>query len=121
MNVPLRIKVQQSENLTDENFEVFFNRFIIDSTFQISRINFPIKTIQLDTENLKEDTLEFNQSNYHFNKIDKQSKYYKIEKVIASDSAKVSLKGIDNGIYLEFFFSKKNGNWKLNTWNDSST
>jgi len=120
-NESLKPKIKETEKIKDEDFEVFLDKFNSDSTFQTSRINFPIKTIQLDTENLKENTIEYNQSNYHLSKIDKQSKYYKIEKVIMSDSAKVYLKGIDNGIYIEFFFFKKNGIWKLDTWNDLST
>lgn len=120
-HVVLTSKVQKREIANEEDFDIFLDRFNTDSSFQISRVNFPVKVVEFNTEKLTEDTLILNQTNYHFNQINKKSKDYTIEKVIASDSAEVLLKGIDNGIYREFFFSKKNGIWKLNTWNDLST
>jgi hypothetical protein len=33
----------------------------------------------------------------------------------------IEIRGIDNGIIMDFFFEKKNGKWILVTWIDSST
>lgn len=117
----LKIEIKKSDIIQDEDFENFFERFNNDSIFQVSRVDFPIKVIELDTDNLKEDTLELNQTNYYFQEIAKESRDYNIEKSISKDSTKIILKGIDNGIYKEIFFFMDNGKWKLKTWSDLST
>ena len=52
-----RIKedVNTSENI-DEDFNIFLEKFNRDSIFQISRINFPLKVIERNDENLLEET-----------------------------------------------------------------
>jgi len=105
----------------DEKFNDFFIRFSSDSTFQSSRVHFPIRVMELNTEKLSDETIILNKNNYYFQNIDLKSKDYKINEEVKNDSAKVTLKGIENGIFMEIFFYKKNGIWWLKTWNNFST
>jgi hypothetical protein len=36
------------------------------------------------------------------------------------NKAVVEIRGVDNGIYSDFYFEKINGKWHLKSWNDSS-
>ena len=106
---------------TEESFDTFFIKFAKDSIFQSSRINFPIKVVELDSENLIEQTITLTKDNYYFQNIKFDSKDYEIQKEVKNSSAKVILKGIENGIFMEMFFIKTNQKWNLKTWNNFST
>lgn len=48
----MREKYFLSPILSDEEFEFFHKKFLSDPTFQIARIRFPLKGIQLDSDNV---------------------------------------------------------------------
>jgi hypothetical protein len=117
------------EGKSDEDFNTFLKKFNQDSIFQISRIKFPLKVNESDPDQDYE-TIEriiqlkdFTKLNFEYPKdalnkdYDRYTRNIKIEK----DSAVIEIRGIENGIHSDIIFEKKNGKWKLKTWNDQST
>jgi len=117
--------VNKLPNNVDLKFETFLKHFNSDSLFQISRIDFPLKGKELDEEDGKEITV--NKSEFRkldFNEPQKDSSdtnRYELKIKVDGNKAIVETRGIDNGIYIDTYFEKKEGKWKLVTWIDSST
>ena len=109
----------------DSKFEKFIEYFNKDSLFQVSRIDFPLKVRAFDED--KEIETVITKSDFrmlHFgDKSAKTREYDKYEETIKVNGNKAVIKtrGIDNGIFIDIYFEKKNGTWKLLTWVDSST
>lgn len=116
--------IQKAENPSD--FYKFLDKFNTDSIFQIGHINFPIKYTIIDIEDKKETDwikeqdwtmLVLKNSDYVVNRnIDAYEQFVEIEE----NSAIVKLRGIENGIRIDFIFEKHNGIWILKEWIDSS-
>jgi hypothetical protein len=120
--------IKNQENI-DASFEIFIEHFNKDSTFQISRIAFPLKLIEPDWE--KEGELverrvqrsEFRKLDFSYDKsmptreFDKYEQRVKVKK----DKAVIEIRGIDNGIMSDSFFEKRNGKWTLVSIIDKST
>jgi hypothetical protein len=109
----------------DQHFETFIKYFSSDSLFQVSRIDFPLKGKELDEEDEKE--IIINKSAFRkldFNKDFKNSNgtdRYELKMKVNGNKATVETRGIDNGIYIDTYFEKKDGKWKLVSWVNSST
>ena len=114
-------------NLINEDFNDFLEKFSKDSIFQLSRIDFPLRVSELnddyqviETLVQKEDYLIFDFSINNVGPVKKTDNYF--QKVIVNEKdAKLEIRGIDNGIYLDIFFERIEGKWKLKTWKDSTT
>jgi hypothetical protein len=112
-----------------EDFNVFINRFKSDSTFQHSRIQFPL------TQEFGSDVLEaehiirriespdwrFLPLHYDESFARRELDAYKEVIIIEKNSARLMHHGIDNGIHIEFIFESIEGHWYLIRWNDFST
>jgi hypothetical protein len=61
--------------------------------------------------------LKFGDSTAATREFDKYEEKIKVK----GNKATIETRGIDNGIYIDIFFEKSNGKWKLRTWVDSST
>ncbi|WP_316632922.1 DUF4348 domain-containing protein [uncultured Flavobacterium sp.] len=127
---------KQTPKVIDENFEVFLDKFNRDSVFQISRVKFPLKVKEIDLETMAE--LDKNRSDFKEITILK-SKYTKLDFTYPKDALTrefdrytqkiktknnitiVEIRGVDNGIYSDFYFEKINGKWFLKTWKEQST
>ncbi len=112
----------------DLDFNVFFEHFNKDSVFQISRVQFPILVKVLNDENFEIVEKQILSKSYKivdlsFDENSEARKYneYSQETIIKKNSAKILIRGIDNGIHCDFEFKKINGIWKLITWSDLST
>ncbi len=123
---PLK-KENIESNLSNEDFNDFLEKFSKDSVFQLSRIDFPLKVSELnddyqvvETIVRKEDYSIFNFSVNKAGEIKKTDTYFQNE-IVSRNYAKLEIRGIDNGIYLDIFFERVEGKWKLKTWTDSST
>ena len=109
----------------DSKFETFIEYFNKDSLFQISRIDFPLK-VKASDQNEEIETI-INRSDFQMlnfgNKSAKTREFDKYEEIIKVNGNKaiIETRGIDNGIFIDIYFEKKNGKWKLLTWVDSST
>ncbi|MBS7253944.1 DUF4348 domain-containing protein [Flavobacterium branchiicola] len=112
----------QNSDTTKEDFNSFFNKFNSDSKFQLSRVIFPLNVKQ-NNDDLELENFTVSKEKYsvlHLNK--KASKIDYTQKVILHKSkAVIQLRGIDNGIYIDYIFELKNNIWELKTWSDMST
>lgn len=106
----------------NENFYDFLEKFSTDRIFQLKRIAFPVKAVVSDVADegmiLKEETIQKQEwehldltydSTYQTRDCDQYSQ----EVLFKLDSAIVELRGIDNGIYANYFFKRKEGQWYL--------
>jgi Domain of unknown function (DUF4348) len=112
----------------DDDFKVFLDYFSKDSVFQISRINFPLKVKEIDENNMLESIekiiqkKDYTKLDFEYPKDALTREYDRYSQEIKTDKNKtvIEIRGIDNGIYSDFFFEKLNGKWFLKSWNDTS-
>lgn len=120
-------KVIVDTDIVNENFNDFLEKFSKDSIFQISRIDFPLRVSQLDDDYQPMDKIivKENFSIIDFSKENsgnfKETDNYFQKSILKDNQAKLEIRGIDNGIYLDVFFERIKGKWKLKAWTDSST
>ncbi|MEW7280571.1 hypothetical protein ABW636_18440 [Aquimarina sp. 2201CG1-2-11] len=115
-------------NDVDVEFKTFFRFFNKDSAFQISRIDFPLKIMEMNGEMSDLEPRIIELKDYRiidltYDKSIKNKEYdaYTQQIILNDSKAKVELRGIDNGIHNDFEFEKIDGKWKMITWTDSST
>jgi len=114
------------KNVQGENFDDFFNKFRSDSLFQIERVKFPLPLVTWDIDdNLA--TEEIDRENWRHLRLEYKNEFgtreidaYTQETKIYADSAKIELRGIDNGIHVDYVFNKVDGQWTLTTERDYS-
>ena len=112
----------------DNNFNNFIDEFSIDSTFQVSRTKFPLKIKWYDIDNDRDSIIYKDSSSFElmdFGKKKSKGQYDQWEQKIVVDknntSATIEVRGIDNGIMVDYLFEKINGTWMLIEIDDSST
>lgn len=114
-------------SLDGEDFHDFFARFKEDSLFQIERVKFPmtIKSWDIDEDKPSTDKIEI--GSWRHLKFEYKDEYakreidaYTQETKMFADSAKLELRGVDNGILIDFEFTKLNGQWFLVSEKDYS-
>ena len=112
----------------DNNFNDFIDKFSTDSTFQISRIKFPLKTKWYDIDNDKDSLIYKDRSGFEmmdFRNKNSTGQYDQWEQKMVVDknntSATIEIRGIENGIMIDYLFEKINGAWMLMEIDDSST
>ena len=124
---PTSVPTEQSDTILQENFENFIQEFSIDSNFQKSRIQFPLKITLIDENNK---STEFFKKSNEFEMMDFRNKKskgsidqweQKIEVNEGLKTAQIQIRGIDNGIHVDYLFKKINGNWFLFEITDQST
>ena len=114
------------KNVQGENFDDFFNKFRSDSIFQTERVKFPLTLVTWDIDdNLA--TEEIDRENWRHLKLEYKDEFgtreidaYTQETKIYADSAKIELRGVDNGIHVDYVFNKVDGQWTLTTERDYS-
>ncbi|PLB86108.1 hypothetical protein C0T31_07360 [Dysgonamonadaceae bacterium] len=122
--------VSVSENQSQiEDFSTFFENFNDDRIFQLKRISFPIYAIvgNPDDEGLapmkeviEKQDWEYIDLSYDSTYVSRDYDQYLQRVRFASDSAIVELRGIDNGIYANYYFKQTNGKWFLVGIEDTS-
>ena len=123
---------------TREDFDQFCRRFFVDRQFQMSRIAFPIVSIQPNEDGESLDTLTLDRAHWEFERYGWGEKHKKSagawsERVYDNFQRKqsntlrnteervASLEGIENGISVHYFFRLKEGKWLLvrhEDWSD---
>jgi hypothetical protein len=110
-----------------EDFNEFFKRFTTDSLFQIERVKFPWTMMiwELDEDAPKKELTnkeEWRFSSFHYDEsyATRQIDAYTQETKIYADSAKIELRGVDNGIHIDFEFHRINGQWTMVSEKDYS-
>lgn len=115
------ISVQPFKNKNPESFIGFLHKFMSDSTFQKSRIKFPLNyiTIDFESEDMKEITLKLNPEDAHLFDINDGLQFMTDlsnswdTEIKESDNMLLTVNGKGNGIYIQFFFNKLNKKWYL--------
>lgn len=110
-----------SQNIVDGSFHKFLKKFNADSTFQLSRVHFPLKVTWIGFE---QDSLfhieksEFKLMNFK----EKKSSQWKQKSIVKNkDLAIIEIRGIDNGIHIDYVFERKNNCWIFVEIIDGST
>lgn len=106
------------ESIQTESFNEFFLHFTSDSVFQMERVKFPFRILMVedDGETIHEtaqddwthSTFYYDES-YATREIDAYTQQIKNY----GDTVKIELRGVDNGIYLDYKFALENGKWFL--------
>lgn len=119
----------ESVSMTDEDFDSFLQDFNKKPTFQRQRIMFPLEATLLDPSEYGMSTideeikyqewilLDFTyDSSYATRQMDRYEQHIRSY----SDSTIIEHRGIDNGIYANYYFIKKDGKWFLKSFTDVS-
>lgn len=115
-------------DIVDLDFNSFIEKFSQDSAFQLDRTRFPLKIKQYDIENDK-DTIIYEQRSafqmMDFRQKKSEGSYDRWKQEIVLDKnqskATIEIRGIENGIVVDYNFEKKDGKWMLFSIDDSST
>ncbi|GHT18374.1 hypothetical protein FACS189429_4800 [Bacteroidia bacterium] len=110
------------------SFDEFITQFSADSNFQLQHIAFPLtvfvpKNDTMETEN--DTTYYLSRKDWKFIDLADASKYPTVEKVMfekqkTDNGFELLVKGNDSGIYISYFFEKKNDMWILTGMEDRS-
>lgn len=113
--------------LAEEDFESFLVNFSKKPTFQRQRVMFPIEATSLDPTEYGVDAVDEKITyqewilldfSYDSTFITRQMDSYKQHIRVYSDSSIIEHRGIDNGIYANYYFVKKDGKWFLKSFTD---
>jgi hypothetical protein len=117
-----------TKDAVDNNFNDFIEKFSTDSAFQLSRIKFPLKIKWYDIDNDRDSLVYKERVDFEMMDFRKKSsigRYDQWEQKIVVDkkntSAKIEIRGIENGIMVDYLFEKINEVWMLVEIDDSST
>ncbi len=117
-----KVPVATSNKNDLEDFNHFFRLFNHDTVFQISRINFPLK-VKINNDDLELVDYVIPKEKYTTINLNKkpEERDFNQQLILKKDKAVIQQRGIDNGIFIDYFFEKKDGKWQLITWVDVST
>ena len=118
-----------SNSTIEEDFDAFLQNFSKKPTFQRQRVLFPLDATLLDPSEYSMQTvseeinyqewllLDFSyDSTYATRQMDGYEQFIRVYE----DSTIIEHRGIDNGIYANYYFMKKDGKWYLKSFTDTS-
>lgn len=107
---------------TAEEFDQFIRKFSVEESFQLNRIKFPIHAIVPDAEHEGMAPMEETIGRYDWEMLDltydstfltrPYDQYYQVVR-FRNDSAVVEIRGINNGIYADYYFELVDNQWYL--------
>ncbi len=116
-----------SISIAEEDFTTFLENFSNKPTFQRRRVIFPIETMTLDpsdegmeivAEEITYQEWMLLDFRYDSTYLTRQIDSYEQNIRMYSDSCIIEHRGIDNGIYANYYFVKKDGKWYLKSFSD---
>ncbi|HMT53181.1 MAG TPA: hypothetical protein PKD16_19635 [Saprospiraceae bacterium] len=120
--------VTTSSGQGKENFDTFFEKFKNDSVFQKQRIKYPFKMAFFEAELENPDIEYYNKDNITYLNLKYKEEFAKKEidaytqdVKFYKDTARIELRGVDNGIFIDVDFIPINGIWFCIQLIDSST
>lgn len=126
-NEPQTVTIPTKETV-DNNFKTFIEKFSSDSVFQLSRTKFPLKIKWYDIINDRDSLLYKNRGDFEmmdFRKKKFTGQYDQWEQKVVADknntSVTIEIRGIENGIMIDYLFEKINEAWVLIEIDDRST
>ncbi len=112
-----------------EDFDQFLQSFSKEEAFQLKRIKFPLKAIVPDTDHEGMAPMEEAIGKYEWEPLDltydstfltrTYDQYYQVVR-FNGDTAVVEIRGINNGIYADYYFSLIDNRWYLVTIYEAS-
>ena len=118
-----------NSSFVSEDFKSFLEEFNQKPTFQRQRVLFPVEATVLDPSEYGMKTvlevinyqdwflLDFTyDSTYRTRQMDRYDQNIRLY----NDSALIEHRGIDNGIYADYLFTKEDGKWFLKSFTDVS-
>lgn len=109
-------------NKKQEDFNSFFMNFKQDEKFQLSRIKYPLEyweyTDGIEPSDYKYIQTFIPKTKKRYN--DFQFNHFSEEIVSKSDTTIVQIRGLECGLYIDYFFTKNNGRWQLVKVEDTS-
>ncbi|NLC50147.1 MAG: DUF4348 domain-containing protein [Bacteroidales bacterium] len=118
-----------SNSTIEEDFDAFLQNFSKKPTFQRQRVLFPLDATLLDPSEYSMQTVseEINYQewllldfSYDSTFATRQMDGYEQFIRVYEDSTIIEHRGIDNGIYANYYFMKKDGKWYLKSFTDTS-
>lgn len=113
----------------EENFDQFIHKFSTQESFQLDRIKFPISVIIPDAGHEGMAPMEETIGRYEWELLDltydssyltrPYDQYYQVVRY-RDDTAVVEIRGINNGIYADYYFTLINEKWYLVTLYEAS-
>ncbi len=105
-----------------EDFNAFFKKFEHDKAFQFSRINFPVKVIQIDQYD-KRKKIFITKDKWQYTDLlsGKKEKYILKFGKIKNNACAVNITIEDTGVMITHLFQLKSGKWWLILIEDTST
>lgn len=122
-----QIELKNASTSNSENFDEFLQNFNSDSSFQISRIIFPLKKEALSQDFLEEVSFSIQKKHWRFLPILGSADFFiqisnPDEKGVEKSNRKLlELNGIENGLYISYEFQLVDNQWFLVSWIDRST
>lgn len=118
--------IKKTTETIDNNFNDFIEKFSKDSMFQLSRTNFPLKTQFYDIVKDKDSVVYKDKSDFEMLDFSKkksvgQFNQWEQKRKIDKTNATIEIRGIENGIMIDFLFKKIEGIWMLVAIDDKST
>ena len=120
---------EKNISANDEDFNSFLENFNNKPTFQRQRVLFPLEATLLDPSEFGMQTvkekieyqdwilLDFS---YDSTYLTRQMDRYEQRIRLYNDSSIIEHRGVDNGIFSNYFFTKKDGKWFLKSLSDVS-
>lgn len=113
----------------NEDFNEFVDKFSKEESFQMQRIKFPISIVVPDTDHEGMARIEETISKYDWEQLDltydstyltrPYDQYYQVVR-FKNDTAIVEIRGINNGIYADYYFALIEKRWYLVTLYEAS-
>ncbi|WP_346086804.1 DUF4348 domain-containing protein [Sphingobacterium ginsenosidimutans] len=124
--LPEQVMVTLSKNSINDEFANFIEKFSTDTAFQINSVKFPLKVTWYDQDQEKDKVTYKTRTDYKLLDLrnsTSKSQTDQMERKTTVDnnkSAKITMRGIDNGILVEYHFEKTKGKWFLILIKDNS-
>ncbi|MBK5194725.1 MAG: DUF4348 domain-containing protein [Proteiniphilum sp.] len=124
-----RVAVVTPEADEEEEFDQFVEQFSKDESFQLRRIKFPISVIIPDTGHVGMAPMKESIGKYDWEPLDltydstfltrPYDQYYQVVRY-RNDTAVVEIRGLNNGIYADYYFTLIDRKWYLVTLYEAS-
>ncbi len=110
-----------SKNTIDGSFHKFLKKFNADSVFQLSRVHFPLKVTWIGFE--QDSLFHIEKSDFELMNFKKKKSSQRQQRSIVKnkDLAIIEIRGIDNGIHIDYIFERINNCWVFVEIIDGST
>jgi hypothetical protein len=108
----------------NSDFDQFLDRFNKDSAFQVSHIQYPLKFQQYDHDRAKTIVVAVPKESMQlmdFSKTNPSEWTQQVASATGGNKAIIQIRGVANGMIIDYYFEKMNDQWFLVMIDDQST